>query len=155
MSVFDHPDFDDHQHVVFCHDKSVGLRAIIAIHNTNLGPALGGCRMWAYENDADAITDVLRLSKGMTYKAAMAGLSLGGGKAVIIGDPDRSLRACRAVKHPRVTLHVLPGVYHAFDVKRFRNLRLDVRGNKMMYSAWATVAAERIVKSFFAEHLER
>ncbi|MCZ6862836.1 MAG: Glu/Leu/Phe/Val dehydrogenase [Alphaproteobacteria bacterium] len=89
MSVFDHPDFDDHQQVVFCHDKSVGLRAIIAVHNTNLGPALGGCRMWAYENDADAITDVLRLSKGMTYKAAMAGLSLGGGKAVIIGDPKK------------------------------------------------------------------
>ena len=89
MPVFSHPDFDDHQHVVFCRDKSVGLRAIIAIHNTNLGPALGGCRMWAYANEADAVTDVLRLSRGMTYKAAMAGLSLGGGKAVIIGDPKK------------------------------------------------------------------
>ncbi len=75
--------------------------------------------------------------------------------AIIMGDRERSLHLCQAVEHPRVTLHVLPGAYHAFDVKRFRNLRLDVRGNKMMYSAWATVAAERIVKSFFAEHLER
>ncbi|MHA1537621.1 MAG: Glu/Leu/Phe/Val dehydrogenase dimerization domain-containing protein [Alphaproteobacteria bacterium] len=89
MPVFSHPDFDDHQQVVFCRDKSVGLRAIIAIHNTNLGPALGGCRMWPYENEADAVTDVLRLSRGMTYKAAMAGLSLGGGKSVIIGDPRK------------------------------------------------------------------
>jgi len=89
MSVFSHPDFDDHQRVVFCRDKKVGLRAIVAIHNTNLGAALGGCRMWNYENDADALTDVLRLSKGMTYKAAMAGLALGGGKAVIIGDPKK------------------------------------------------------------------
>jgi len=87
MSLFSHPDFDDHQRVVFCRDKKTGLRAIIAIHNTNLGPALGGCRMWNYDNDADALTDVLRLSRGMTYKAAMAGLALGGGKSVIMGDP--------------------------------------------------------------------
>jgi len=87
MSVFNHPDFDDHQRVVFCRDEKAGLRAIIAIHNTNLGAALGGCRMWNYESDDDALTDVLRLSRGMTYKAAMAGLALGGGKSVIIGDP--------------------------------------------------------------------
>ncbi len=77
----------DHDQVVFCHDKSVGLKAIIAIHNTSLGPALGGTRMWNYKNEDDALIDVLRLSKGMTYKAAAAGLNLGGGKAVIIGDP--------------------------------------------------------------------
>jgi len=87
MSVFSHPDFDDHQRVVFCRDKRAGLRAIIAIHNTNLGAALGGCRFWNYENADDALTDVLRLSRGMTYKAAMAGLALGGGKSVILGDP--------------------------------------------------------------------
>jgi len=87
MSVFNHPDFDDHQRVVFCRDKRSGLKAIIAIHNTNLGAALGGCRMWNYKSDDDALTDVLRLSRGMTYKAAMAGLALGGGKSVIIGDP--------------------------------------------------------------------
>lgn len=77
----------DHEQVVFCHNKDVGLKAIIAIHNTALGPALGGTRMWAYKNEEEALIDVLRLSKGMTYKAACAGLNLGGGKAVIIGDP--------------------------------------------------------------------
>lgn len=76
----------DHEQVVFCHDKTVGLKAIIAIHNTSLGPALGGTRMWNYKNEEEALVDVLRLSKGMTYKAAAAGLNLGGGKAVIIGD---------------------------------------------------------------------
>ncbi len=77
----------DHEQVVYCHDKDVGLKAIIAIHNTALGPALGGTRMWNYKTEEDAIVDVLRLSRGMTYKAAAAGLNLGGGKAVILGDP--------------------------------------------------------------------
>lgn len=77
----------DHEQVVFCNDPSVGLKAIIAVHNTALGPALGGTRMWNYKNEEEALIDVLRLSKGMTYKAAAAGLNLGGGKAVIIGDP--------------------------------------------------------------------
>lgn len=75
-----------HEQVVHFYDKSTGLRAIVAIHNTWLGPALGGTRMWAYENEGEALTDVLRLSRGMTYKAAITGLNLGGGKAVIIGD---------------------------------------------------------------------
>lgn len=75
-----------HEQLVFCHDEKTGLKAIIAIHNTVLGPALGGTRMWQYASDLDAITDALRLSEGMTYKAAVAGLNLGGGKAVIIGD---------------------------------------------------------------------
>ena len=77
----------EHEEVVFCHNKDVGLKAIIGIHNTVLGPALGGTRMWNYENEEDALIDVLRLSKGMTYKASCTGLNLGGGKAVIIGDP--------------------------------------------------------------------
>lgn len=76
----------EHEEVVFCHDPHVGLKAIIAIHNTALGPALGGTRMWNYKNEEEALVDVLRLSKGMSYKAAAAGLNLGGGKAVIIGD---------------------------------------------------------------------
>lgn len=76
-----------HEQVLFCNDPDVGLKAIIAIHNTTLGPALGGLRMWNYENEEEALVDVLRLSRGMTYKAAVAGLNLGGGKAVIIGDP--------------------------------------------------------------------
>ncbi|MDG1917596.1 MAG: Glu/Leu/Phe/Val dehydrogenase [Flavobacteriales bacterium] len=76
----------NHEQLVFCNDKETGLKAIIAIHDTSLGPALGGTRMWNYNCDNDAIIDVLRLSRGMTFKAAITGLSLGGGKAVIIGD---------------------------------------------------------------------
>jgi len=79
----------DHEEVVFFQNKEVGLKAIVAIHNTTLGPALGGCRMWPYASEDEALQDVLRLSRGMTYKAAAAGLNLGGGKAVIIGDPKR------------------------------------------------------------------
>jgi leucine dehydrogenase len=79
--------YGEHEEVLFCHDKNLGLKAIIAVHNTALGPALGGTRMWNYKTEEEALVDVLRLSKGMTYKAAAAGLNLGGGKAVIIGDP--------------------------------------------------------------------
>ena len=75
-----------HEQVVFCNDSATGLKAIIAIHNTTLGPALGGTRMWNYTNEQEALTDVLRLSRGMTFKAAISGVNLGGGKAVIIGD---------------------------------------------------------------------
>jgi leucine dehydrogenase len=78
--------YGSHESVVLCVNKEVGLKAIIAIHNTALGPALGGTRMWKYQSDEEALIDVLRLSRGMTYKAAAAGLNLGGGKAVIIGD---------------------------------------------------------------------
>ncbi len=86
MSVFEQMSQKDHEQVTFCYDESTGLKAIIAIHDSTLGPALGGCRMWNYANDDDALKDVLRLSRGMTYKSAAAGLNLGGGKAVIIGD---------------------------------------------------------------------
>lgn len=86
MSVFSHLEFDNHEQVVFVRDKESDLKAIIAVHNTHLGPALGGCRMWPYTSDEAALTDVLRLSRGMTYKSAVAGLPLGGGKCVIIGD---------------------------------------------------------------------
>ena len=79
----------NHERVVFCTNKDVGLKAIIAIHNTVLGPALGGTRMWPYKSEKEALVDALRLSAGMTYKAAAAGLNLGGGKAVIIGDPKK------------------------------------------------------------------
>lgn len=84
--VFGQVSFDNHEQIVFCHDKDTGLKAIIGIHNTILGPALGGTRMWNYANEWEALNDVLRLSRGMTYKAAITGLNLGGGKAVIIGD---------------------------------------------------------------------
>ena len=87
MSVFEAAEFDDHEEVVFVNEPAAGLRGIIAIHDTTLGPALGGCRMWRYEKESDAIKDVLRLSRGMTYKAAILDCGLGGGKSVIIGDP--------------------------------------------------------------------
>ncbi len=87
MSIFDELAKRDHEQVVFCNDKESGLKAIIAIHNTTLGPALGGCRMWPYATEEEALRDALRLSRGMTYKSAAAGLNLGGGKGVIIGDP--------------------------------------------------------------------
>lgn len=89
MAIFDLPDFDGHEQVGYFTNETTGLKAIIAVHNTNLGPALGGCRIWAYKNGDEAATDVLRLSKGMTYKAAMAGLALGGGKSVIIADAKK------------------------------------------------------------------
>lgn len=84
--VFGQLSFDDHEQVVFCNDKDTGLKAIIGIHNTVLGPALGGTRMWNYSCEWDALNDVLRLSRGMTFKSAITGLNLGGGKAVLIGD---------------------------------------------------------------------
>ncbi len=86
MAVFDCIDFDHHEEVVFSNHKESGLKAIIAIHNTHLGPAIGGCRMWNYASSQEALTDVLRLSRGMTYKNAMAGIPYGGGKSVIIGN---------------------------------------------------------------------
>ncbi len=88
-SFFNSPHFDDHEQIVFCCERDSGLHAIIAIHSTKLGPALGGCRMWNYAADADAIADVMRLSRGMTYKNALANLPYGGGKSVIIGDARR------------------------------------------------------------------
>src|SRR5688572_32001285 len=87
--VFEELGRRDHEQVVFCRDEASGLRAIIGIHNTALGPALGGCRMYPYKSEQEAVIDVLRLARGMTYKAAVAGLNLGGGKAVVIGDPKK------------------------------------------------------------------
>ncbi|MBW3661216.1 MAG: leucine dehydrogenase [Gemmatimonadetes bacterium] len=89
MDVFDLIMEAHHEQVVFCHDEKTGLKSIIAIHDTTLGPALGGTRMWPYRTSLEALIDVLRLSEGMTYKAAVAGLDLGGGKAVIIGDAKK------------------------------------------------------------------
>jgi leucine dehydrogenase len=80
----------NHEQLLFCNDNETGLKAIIAVHNTTLGPALGGTRMWAYNNELEALTDVLRLSRGMTYKNSISGLNLGGGKAVIIGDARKN-----------------------------------------------------------------
>ncbi|MFD1039194.1 branched-chain amino acid dehydrogenase [Virgibacillus byunsanensis] len=89
MEIFTYMEKYDYEQLVFCQDKNSGLKAIIAIHDTTLGPALGGTRMWTYDSEAEAIEDALRLAKGMTYKNAAAGLNLGGGKTVIIGDPKK------------------------------------------------------------------
>jgi leucine dehydrogenase len=91
--------FADHEQILVCHDRDSGLRAIIAVHDTTLGPGLGGIRMWTYANDDAALIDVLRLSEGMTYKNALAGLDLGGGKTVVLGDPrtDKSPEQFRAL----------------------------------------------------------
>lgn len=86
--MFEHPSFDRHERVVFAHDAATGLRAIVAIHSTARGPGAGGCRFWHYTSTNDAVADALRLSRGMSYKNAMAGLPLGGGKAVVMLDAD-------------------------------------------------------------------
>lgn len=99
MIIFDYMEKYDYEQLVFCHDETSGLKAIICIHDTTLGPALGGTRMWTYDSEADAIEDALRLGRGMTYKNAAAGLNLGGGKTVVIGDPkkDKSEELFRAL----------------------------------------------------------
>ena len=93
QSVFDQMQQMGHEQLVFCHDPHSGLNAIIGIHNTTLGPALGGTRLWNYNSHEEAIVDALRLSRGMTFKAAISGLNLGGGKAVIIADPKQKSEA--------------------------------------------------------------
>lgn len=108
--VFGQASFNDHEQVVFCHDKDTGLKAIIGIHNTVLGPALGGTRMWQYANEWEALNDVLRLSRGMTYKAAITGLDLGGGKAVIIGDA-KTQKNPELMKRFGKFVHTLGGKY--------------------------------------------
>lgn len=98
MGVFDRMEKDGHEQVLFCYDKATGLKAIIAIHDTTLGPALGGCRMWPYGTEEEALEDAMRLSRGMTYKSAASGQNHGGGKAVIWGNPrtDKSEELFRA-----------------------------------------------------------
>ena len=88
MEIFDRLSEREHEQLVFWNEPRIGYKGIIAIHNTTLGPALGGTRFWNYQTDAEAIEDSLRLARGMTYKSALAGLNLGGGKSVIIGDPN-------------------------------------------------------------------
>jgi leucine dehydrogenase len=108
--VFGQASFNEHEQIVFCNDKDTGLKAIIGIHNTVLGPALGGTRMWKYANEWEALNDVLRLSRGMTYKSAISGLNLGGGKAVIIGDAKTEKTPEMMVKFGQF-IHSLSGKY--------------------------------------------
>ncbi|MGJ5643177.1 Glu/Leu/Phe/Val family dehydrogenase [Formosa sp. S-31] len=108
--VFGQVSFNNHEQIVFCNDKDTGLKAIIGIHNTVLGPALGGTRMWNYNNEWEALNDVLRLSRGMTYKSAVTGLNLGGGKAVIIGDA-KTQKTPELMKKFGEFVHSLSGKY--------------------------------------------
>ena len=108
--VFGQHSFDNHEQIVFCNDKDTGLKAIIGIHNTVLGPALGGTRMWNYANEWEALNDVLRLSRGMTFKSAITGLNLGGGKAVIIGDA-KTQKTPELMKKFGEFVHSLSGKY--------------------------------------------
>ena len=100
--MFNHPDYDGHESVLFAHDAATGLRAIVAVHSSLLGPAFGGCRMRPYPDEAQALADVLRLARGMTCKAAICGLPYGGGKSVILGDPrtrqDAGAAACHGAR---------------------------------------------------------
>ena len=109
--IWDYMERYDYENLYFCQNKDVGLKAVIAIHDTTLGPATGGCRMWTYENENDAIEDALRLARGMTYKYAAAGVNLGGGKAVIIGSPkiDKSEALFRCLGR---FIHSLGGRYY-------------------------------------------
>ena len=116
MSVFDHPEFDAHEWVNFVRDPKAGLTSIIAVHSTALGPTCGGTRMWNYATHAAALTDVLRLSRAMSYKSSMASLPLGGGKAVIIGDPAKDKSEALFTAYGRA-VERLGGVYiTAMDV---------------------------------------
>lgn len=108
--VFGQFSFNGHEQIVFCHDKDSGLKAIIGIHNTVLGPALGGTRMWHYNSEWEALNDVLRLSRGMTYKSAISGLDLGGGKAVIIGN-SKTDKTPEMIKAFAKYVHSLSGRY--------------------------------------------
>jgi leucine dehydrogenase len=116
MEIFQRMAEHNHEQLVFCYDPATGYKGIIAIHNTTLGPALGGTRFWNYNSDEEAIVDVLRLARGMTYKAAVAGLNLGGGKAVIIGDNKTTRREMIFRSHGRFVESLGGRYYTAEDV---------------------------------------
>jgi len=114
MSVFTAPSYNGHELVTFGEDERIGFRAIIAVHSSQLGPAVGGCRMYPYANENAALDDVLRLSRGMTYKSALAGLPFGGGKSVIIGDP-RTEKTPELMRAMGDFVHSLGGRYVAAE----------------------------------------
>jgi leucine dehydrogenase len=116
MQMFERLAEHSHEQVIFCYEPTAGYKGIIAIHNTMLGPSLGGTRFWNYHSDEEALIDVLRLSRGMTYKAAVAGLNLGGGKAVIIGDPKTARREMIFRAHGRFVESLGGRYYTAEDV---------------------------------------
>ncbi len=132
MSLFTHRSFDSHEEVHFIHDRASGMRAIIAIHDTTLGPAIGGCRMWDYDGEEQAVEDALRLSRSMTYKSAMAGLAMGGGKTVIWGsyEGERRRTALRAFGEAVERLH---GRYWTGEDVGTSPADMDVAGERTRY----------------------
>lgn len=162
MEIAAHPDFDDHEMVLYCTDKTTGLRAFIAVHDSTLGLGMGGCRMRAYGSDAEALGDVLRLSRGMTYKYAASGLAHGGAKAVIIDDLDASSRTQRLVAFGRI-IERLGGLYttaedagiSTADVRLMssatqyvRNLPLEDGGEGALCTAWGVFHGIRAALEF-------
>jgi len=140
--MFGHPDFDGHEQIICARDVDAGLSAIIAIHSTAMGPAFGGCRMRPYPSDAAALSDALRLSRGMTYKAALCGLPYGGGKSVIIGEPetqktDALLRAMGRL------VESLGGRYIIADDVGTSLRDLAVMGAETQHTAARTVSAQQ------------
>ena len=129
----------DHEQVVFCSDPSSGLRAIVAIYSTALGPGLGGTRFYPYPSESDALVDVLNLSRGMAYKAALAGLDLGGGKAVIIGDPQRDKTENLLRAYGRFVQSLHGRYFTACDVGTF-SVDMDVIARECEYVTGRTVA---------------
>jgi valine dehydrogenase (NAD+) len=128
-----------HEQVVYCHDEPTGLKAIIAIYSTALGPALGGTRFYPYASEQDALEDVLNLSKGMAYKAALAGLDLGGGKAVIIGDPHELKTEALLRAYGRFVQSLHGRYYTACDVGTF-SVDMDLVSRECSYVTGRTVA---------------
>ena len=129
----------EHEQVVFCNDHATGLRAIVAIHSTALGPGLGGTRFYPYATTADAIRDVLNLSRGMSYKAALAGLDLGGGKAVIIGDPTKDKTEALLRAYGRFVQAIGGRYYTACDVGTYSE-DMDVVARECSFVTGRTVA---------------
>jgi leucine dehydrogenase len=140
--MFGHPEFDDHEQVVFASDRESGLRCIIAIHSTALGPAFGGCRMRPYASETEALADALRLSRGMTFKAGICDLPYGGGKAVVIGDPrkDKSRSLLRALGR---AVEALGGRYVIADDVGTTLADLAVLREVTTHTAAATSAAQQ------------
>ena len=141
--VFDKMDSREHEEIVFCRDKDTGLKAIIAVHNTAIGPALGGCRMWNYENESAALEDVLRLSRGMSYKAAIAGLNLGGGKAVIIGDSKKHKNEI-LFRSFSDSLKMIGGRYFSARGKKIDNILQMIKNDALKKTTLASCIIKKV-----------
>jgi leucine dehydrogenase len=152
MLIFNSPAFDAHEKVVFCSDRRSGLQAIIAIHSTHLGPAAGGCRMFPYPSEEQALDDVLRLSRAMTFKNALAGLALGGGKSVIIGDPTDAAAAARLAAFGRCVDDLNGRYWTAEDVGvNLQGVELIAAGTRFVFGTASRPGATGDPSAFTAQ----